>query len=1052
MNRLPTRSLAAFLAALTLTIGAGAAEWPDFQAQGTGPGSDHSRIGGLGFTVLLNPPRLWKIPAIPVSGQYWTPKQGVFPGPRLPMDLGTVSCGEPMAVKELERDWAHVGLELSPRLKLQVTRLSPALVFDCAAPQLTLFGGGKTTPIAFATAGGVFGTDQPLDKAQMNPGASWLLLWFGKDAGLLSTRHPWPGCAYMDGAQKILSPVDCPILVLFANAPASLTAKDGVTFAATEQGPLGKVVLLPLFGDLYPGVAETEAWSKGAKLPATVDKACQWWAEHLAEVPLSARERFGYDDQTGTVTLSSRITYAKIRDGGQRLAPLPPVLSLAREQGFPLELSGKPVRSSVITAVGPYACLEGVDQYECRVTGLAKFVREASAPEDAAKEPGKIMALLTEEVAKITLAGHLTPWYPAHHMVRYDENLWNFGQGLVVFSTPETLAILGEALPFLDQNQQEEVRAYLKRERREYPPEFVAMTPMNVGARRDRSRLDEASPRDVQNLWMRYRNFHTSRHLIPPETLYALWVYARNVEPMTREQVQNALHQVLPPYLLRRDWATLGEFSWADGSLFGERYGQGGELDANRMFTGLVGALRLATQVGDPERLPVLWGQFALTAMRRYAMGRYADFLYQDKIIFLPTDPAVTKEQWEAYCGGILELHPQLVNQYGRPEWQVLQHVGSATGCLKTYQWTTPQDDVRAVVRMNEYGVLFNDTPLHYNGAILARYAGVAAPELARFLAEVERDQARRFVDRVAGVAPDWYLAYSTARIASEVNYHHPSMAHDQFMVRALVLQEPPEKLARYLDVPWVERGDLYYIHKLAETIRAYRGAKWSQGADQPGPLALTPECETQVPKIWPVPALGNENLPAQIPPAPEAFKIDGDFAKWGAVKALPAPFAKKDAGRLKLAWNRGGLFGCLQTQDKEIVVKADGPWSGDCLELWMETDFARAADLHGHTFQLAVAPNPAGGEGPCVVMKGSGAIDPQTVASHWKKTSDGYELEFFIPAESLAPARFAPATKLGFNYSVDDNGKSVEQFFSDKDVDEGYRTPMTWGAIKLAE
>ena len=43
-------------------------------------------------------------------------------------------------------------------------------------------------------------------------------------------------------------------------------------------------------------------------------------------------------------------------------------------------------------------------------------------------------------------------------------------------------------------------------------------------------------------------------------------------------------------------------------------------------------------------------------------------------------------------------------------------------------------------------------------------------------------------------------------------------------------LGEPPETLARFLDVPWMARGDLYYIHKLAETILAYRGLRWHTG------------------------------------------------------------------------------------------------------------------------------------------------------------------------------------------------------------------------------
>ena len=167
---------------------------------------------------------------------------------------------------------------------------------------------------------------------------------------------------------------------------------------------------------------------------------------------------------------------------------------------------------------------------------------------------------------------------------------------------------------------------------------------------------------------------------------------------------------------------------------------------------------------------------------------------------------------------------------YGHADWHVRHLTGAFTGCLYAERWTSPRDDVRAVVRMNEYGVRISATSLClYSGDILARYDGVRTPELGRFLADFERPKARVFADRVAENVPDWYLAYSTARIAAEVNYHLPLLAYDQFMLRALVLHEPPEKLERYIDVPWVERGDLYYIHKLAETIKAYRGVRWEK-------------------------------------------------------------------------------------------------------------------------------------------------------------------------------------------------------------------------------
>ena len=52
---------------------------------------------------------------------------------------------------------------------------------------------------------------------------------------------------------------------------------------------------------------------------------------------------------------------------------------------------------------------------------------------------------------------------------------------------------------------------------------------------------------------------------------------------------------------------------------------------------------------------------------------------------------------------------------------------------------------------------------------------------------------------------------------------NHPSDAYEHFLARSWILGEQPEQLARWVDVPWLDRGDLFYLGKLAETIRAYR-------------------------------------------------------------------------------------------------------------------------------------------------------------------------------------------------------------------------------------
>ena len=69
-----------------------------------------------------------------------------------------------------------------------------------------------------------------------------------------------------------------------------------------------------------------------------------------------------------------------------------------------------------------------------------------------------------------------------------------------------------------------------------------------------------------------------------------------------------------------------------------------------------------------------------------------------------------------------------------------------------------------------------------------------------------------------------------------------------------------------------------------------------------------------------------------------------------------------------------------------------------------------------------------------------------------WKPTKDGYVIQFFIPAAMLKPAALQAGTKIGLNFAVDDDGKPIEQFFSDKNTDDGFKTPKNWGMAILAK
>ncbi|MBI5724088.1 MAG: hypothetical protein HZA50_09040 [Planctomycetes bacterium] len=226
-------------------------------------------------------------------------------------------------------------------------------------------------------------------------------------------------------------------------------------------------------------------------------------------------------------------------------------------------------------------------------------------------------------------------------------------------------------------------------------------------------------------------------------------------------------------------------------------------------------------------------------------------------------------------------------------------------------------------------------------------------------------------------------------------------------------------------------------------------GYAQDQAAPQPKPADSQPAASAPAGEK----KLGSKDNPVKVSQIKEAT-VDGDLKEWNDVKPLPLPFAKKDAGSLKLAWTKDGLFGALTVKTDEIKVDAQNPWAGDAIEVFIEKDCARAAGKGDteNAAQYAFAPTQDGdgGDGTIVVAWGADRDQAADLKCSWKKTKEGYVLEFSIPAKVLKPAKLEEGTKLGFNFALDKAGKAAEQFFSDKDADAGYASPSTWGVIVL--
>ena len=153
---------------------------------------------------------------------------------------------------------------------------------------------------------------------------------------------------------------------------------------------------------------------------------------------------------------------------------------------------------------------------------------------------------------------------------------------------------------------------------------------------------------------------------------------------------------------------------------------------------------------------------------------------------------------------------------------------GTWVGQLITYDWKSYLDDVRQVTIMTPYGVQWSDSPaMNFHGVSVAPFSK-AAPEVGRLAKDNFAAEMKAFSERYEMAQPAWFIARGNTNINAEFCYTAPEESLQVFCIRAWVNGESGEKLERYLDTPWMERGDLYYLQKLVETIRAYRGATWN--------------------------------------------------------------------------------------------------------------------------------------------------------------------------------------------------------------------------------
>jgi len=77
-------------------------------------------------------------------------------------------------------------------------------------------------------------------------------------------------------------------------------------------------------------------------------------------------------------------------------------------------------------------------------------------------------------------------------------------------------------------------------------------------------------------------------------------------------------------------------------------------------------------------------------------------------------------------------------------------------------------------------------------------------------------------------------LGTSTSATQGDEDDHNqlerPEVAYAMFLAHGWILGTAPAQLAAWLDYPRLEVADWFYMRKLAETIKLYRGTTWTKG------------------------------------------------------------------------------------------------------------------------------------------------------------------------------------------------------------------------------
>ncbi len=675
------------------------------------------------------------------------------------------------------------------RARAVLSRLTPAVLIDTPSSEIAFENTGPSY-LAFVSNGRLVAGHATDVGSSIRLDEPWVLGWFGS----FSPYRNYPNVADLDdehlGADKVSlgkrRPVrlDHPLLFRLEHSPEAIRASaEGIAFQFAERA--GKIAIMPLFGGRAFEPAEADKWAQS--FPTEVLRQCRLWSGKLRDYPLSVRETYRVDTDSGVLTVRQEFNWESFEDDWKtpqiKAAPVPPMLALALGGNVPVTFHRgaekvRPVDYNLMDTPGKTMAIEGADVYEYHIEGLGEYLFSKRKTAPLSKETEPLRAKLENHIRQMIDAGHLAPLFYVYGKVAGAAPAYFYWS-----SSPDLAKAMMAAYPYLSEELQSRVKEYLLNEWKINPPFQVSTAKYLDGANRapyevpwqDLKQKVIRGDREWDSLTPAFNREKALRESRFFGDLYGVHAYMdlTGEEPdaaALKAQINKLLSQLLPLH----DWALCGPvkpptrwFAFFDSYAY---YRRNDQSTYNSRLAGAIGLVRLAREFGWKEEEALGWYLFGKLAMARVGQARYT-----------------------------AELHRMgLVRGDEKDDWRTLVHIDRECAIIL-------RGSVFSVIREDQEIPPFIDL----------------VEEVGRILAKHAREECRIYLDNLDESMPLWYVSEAPKQSASEQRLCPLQHKSGNVLAQYWILGKTHEEFGLYVDTTRF-KGDFFFIENLSALIDSY--------------------------------------------------------------------------------------------------------------------------------------------------------------------------------------------------------------------------------------